>query len=93
MEKFTLLATNFTLPPGLTGWTNFTSVRVKKTTNIRYVKKRLVYREKIASIEVIHLCSADPQPTTIPNTPATNFLITFSCRIFFSLFFLCVLFF
>ena len=25
MEKFTLLATNFTLPPGLTGWTNFTS--------------------------------------------------------------------
>ena len=26
MEKFTPLATNFTLPPGLTGWTNFTSV-------------------------------------------------------------------
>ena len=25
MEKFTPLATNFTLPPGLTGWTNFTS--------------------------------------------------------------------
>ena len=25
MEKFTLLATNFTLPPGLTGWTNYTS--------------------------------------------------------------------
>ena len=28
MEKFTPLATNFTLPPGLTGWTNSTSVRV-----------------------------------------------------------------
>ena len=27
MEKFTPLATNFTLPPGLTGWTNFTSGR------------------------------------------------------------------
>ena len=26
MEKFTPLARNFTLPPGLTGWTNFTSV-------------------------------------------------------------------
>ena len=26
MEKFTPLASNFTLPPGLTGWTNFTSV-------------------------------------------------------------------
>ena len=26
MEKFTLLATNFTLPPALTGWTNYTSV-------------------------------------------------------------------
>ena len=25
MEKFTPLATNFTLPPGLTGWTNSTS--------------------------------------------------------------------
>jgi len=25
MEKFTPLAKNFTLPPGLTGWTNFTS--------------------------------------------------------------------
>ena len=25
MEKFTPLATNFTLPLGLTGWTNFTS--------------------------------------------------------------------
>ena len=25
MEKYTPLATNFTLPPGLTGWTNFTS--------------------------------------------------------------------
>ena len=28
MEKFTPLATNFTLPPGLTGWTNFTSALV-----------------------------------------------------------------
>ena len=28
MEKFTPLATNFTLPPGLMGWTNSTSVRV-----------------------------------------------------------------
>ena len=27
MEKFTPLATNFTLPPGLMGWTNFTSVQ------------------------------------------------------------------
>ena len=27
MEKFTPLATNFTLPPGLTGWTNFTSAQ------------------------------------------------------------------
>ena len=26
IEKFTPLARNFTLPPGLTGWTNFTSV-------------------------------------------------------------------
>ena len=26
MEKFTLLATNFTLLPALTGWTNSTSV-------------------------------------------------------------------
>ena len=25
IEKFIPLATNFTLPPGLTGWTNFTS--------------------------------------------------------------------
>ena len=24
MEKFTPLATNFTIPPGLRGWTNFT---------------------------------------------------------------------
>ena len=30
MEKFTPLATNFTLPPGLTGWTNFTSVANEK---------------------------------------------------------------
>merc|ERR1711940_507396 len=29
MEKFTPLATNFTLPPGLTGWTNFTSGPMK----------------------------------------------------------------
>ena len=28
MEKFTLLATNFTLPPGLTGWTNYTSAKM-----------------------------------------------------------------
>ena len=28
MEKFTPLATNFTLPPGLTGWTNSTSALV-----------------------------------------------------------------
>ena len=28
MEKFTPLATNFTLPPGLTGWTNSTSVNM-----------------------------------------------------------------
>ena len=28
MEKFTPLARNFTLPPGLTGWTNFTSGHV-----------------------------------------------------------------
>ena len=33
MEKFTPLATNFTLPPGLTGWTNFTSDLV--ASNIR----------------------------------------------------------
>ena len=29
MEKFTPLATNFTLPPGLTGWTNSTSESAK----------------------------------------------------------------
>ena len=27
MEKFTPLAKNFTLPPGLTGWTNSTSAQ------------------------------------------------------------------
>ena len=31
MEKFTPLAKKFTLPPGLTGWTNFTSVAHKYT--------------------------------------------------------------
>ena len=29
MEKFTPLATNFTLPPALTGWTNFALLRCK----------------------------------------------------------------
>ena len=29
MEKFTPLARNFTLPPGLTGWTNFNSGHVQ----------------------------------------------------------------
>ena len=28
MEKFTPLATNFSLPPGLTGWTNSTSANM-----------------------------------------------------------------
>ena len=46
IEKFTPLATNFTLPPGLTGWTNSTSACIvgKLTHYIRgvgaYVQRR-----------------------------------------------------
>ena len=47
MEKFTPLATNFTLPPALTAWTNFTSdanfntladVLVQKTPGCQLLK-------------------------------------------------------
>ena len=38
MEKFTPLATNFTLPPGLTGWTNFTSGRREVLHDIEKLK-------------------------------------------------------
>ena len=41
MEKFTPLARNFTLPPGLTGWTNFTSALIKNIilcATIKYVQ-------------------------------------------------------
>ena len=36
MEKFTQLATNFTLLPGLTGWTNFISVYIALSYVARY---------------------------------------------------------
>ena len=35
MEKFTPLATNFTLPPALTGWTNSTSAYKELALSLR----------------------------------------------------------
>ena len=39
MEKFTPLATDFTLPPGLTGWTNSTSGPVLMTSDDKHQAK------------------------------------------------------
>ena len=41
MEKFTPLATNFTLPPGLTGWTNFTSEYMEREGSVEIVDNTL----------------------------------------------------
>ena len=51
MEKFTPLATNFTLPPGLTGWTNFTSAYIlsKSMTKLKRWYKNLMIRFKVAN--------------------------------------------
>ena len=49
MEKFTPLATNFTLPPGLTGWTNFTSGVAKA--------RRRIGEVGIITFDVIKACS------------------------------------
>ena len=43
MEKFTPLATNFTLLPGLTGWTNSTSAYVASIHILTYGLMWLLY--------------------------------------------------
>ena len=49
MEKFTPLATNFTLPPGLTGWTNFTSGGGVRENKILFSGKM------IAQVQDVHV--------------------------------------
>ena len=64
MEKFTPLATNFTLPPGLTGWTNFTSVpSLRKLTHmLKIVNTRLTK----GFMAIFAPAESLPSPATLP---------------------------
>ena len=61
MEKFTPLATNFTLPPGLTGWTNFTSA-----SGVVVQKERLAKIFWGTEVEFVHAVSAGGSVKFLP---------------------------